>query len=111
MPLLAPEQLDATLSEIVARLREALSPVAIYLFGSYAYGTPNRHSDIDLLVVVEDSPLSVYQRDAAAYRALRGLGVAKDVMVYTRAEFERRSALPVSFERTIKSKGKLLYAA
>lgn len=111
MPVLSADEFEQTLKEIVGRLRDAFSPVAIYLFGSYAYGTPDRHSDIDLLVVVEDSPLSVYQRDARALRALRGLGVAKDVMVYTRCEFEERSALPVSFERTVKNKGKVVYAA
>ena len=111
MPLLTEAELQEKLDTIVERLRDAFSPVAIYLFGSYVYGTPNRHSDIDLLVVVEDSPLSPYKRDALAYRALRGLGVAKDVMVYTRREFEERAALPVSFERTVKQKGKSLYAA
>lgn len=111
MPLLTEAELQDKLDAIVERLRTAFSPIAIYLFGSYVYGTPNRHSDLDLLVVVEDSPMSPYQRDALAYRALRGIGVAKDVQVYTRAEFEDRAALPVSFERTVKQKGKLLYAA
>lgn len=111
MPVLSPEQLDQKLAEIVRRLREAFSPVAIYFFGSYAYGTPQSHSDIDLLVVVEDSPLDPYERDARAYRALRGLGAPKDVQVYTREEFETRAALPVSFERTVKQKGRLVYAA
>ena len=111
MPILSPEELEQKLDEIVRRLRDALDPVAIYFFGSYAYGTPQSHSDIDLLVVIEDSPLSPYQRDAQAYRALRGLGVPKDVQVYTRAEFEERAALPVSFERTVKTKGRVLYAA
>jgi len=111
MPILNAEELDQKLKEIVQRLREALSPVAIYFFGSYAYGTPQPHSDIDLLVVIEGSRLSPYQRDAQAYRALRGIGVPKDVMVYTRDEFRQRSSLPVSLERTVKTKGKLLYAA
>jgi predicted nucleotidyltransferase len=111
MPLLGQDELEAKLTEIIGRLRDALSPVAIYLFGSYAYGTPNRHSDIDLLVIVEDSPLSPYKRDALAYQAIGSIGVSKDVQVYTRAEFEERSALPVSFERTVKKKGKVIYAA
>jgi len=111
VPLLSSEQLDAKLDEIVRRLRETFSPVAIYLFGSYVYGTPNRHSDIDLLVVVEDSPLNAYARDALAYQAIGPVGVSKDVQVYTRQEFEERAALPISFERTVKQKGKLLYAA
>ncbi|MEE9295434.1 MAG: nucleotidyltransferase domain-containing protein [Phycisphaerae bacterium] len=111
MGLLSSSDLDDKLGEIVKRLCGALSPVAVYLYGSYAYGTPDRHSDIDLLVVVEDSPLDPYERDATAYRALGGLGIPKDVQVYTRAEFEERAALPVSFERTVKTKGKLLYVA
>lgn len=111
MPVLQQDELDALLTEVVACLRDALSPVAIYLYGSYAYGTPQSHSDLDLLVVVERSALSVYQRDAMAYEALSGLGVPKDVQVYTREEFESRASLSVSFERTIKRKGRLLYAA
>lgn len=104
-------EFDEKIAEIVARLRAAFSPVAIYLYGSYAYGTPGPGSDFDLLVVVEESSLGPYKRDAAAYLALGGIGVPKDVQVYTRAEFEERAALPVSFERTVKRKGKLIHGA
>ncbi len=68
-------------------------------------------SDIDLLVVVAESDLSFFERGAAAYRALRRIGVPVDVQVYTRAEFETRAALPVSFERTVRAEGRVLYAA
>jgi predicted nucleotidyltransferase len=111
MPLLTQPELDRTLAAAVARLREALSPIAIYLYGSYAYGTPTRHSDIDLLVIVRDSPLDPYERDAVAYRALRQVPVPVDVQVYTQSEFEERSSLKVSFERTVKRKGRLIHAA
>src|SRR5205814_10363274 len=100
MPVLSQQQLDEALGKIVERLRTALSPVAIYLFGSYVYGIPASHSDLDLLVVVEDSSLHALDRDAVAYRALVGLGISKDVQVYRRSEFEQRAALAVSFERT-----------
>ncbi|RME40858.1 MAG: nucleotidyltransferase domain-containing protein [Planctomycetota bacterium] len=102
---------DVVLQEAVSRLREAFSPVAIYLFGSYAYGAPGAGSDLDLLVVVEDSASDPYTRDALAYRVLSDLAMPKDVQVYTRSEFERRAALPVSFERTVETKGALLYVA
>jgi len=111
MGVLTQEELQTLLSEVVIRLRSALSPIAIYLYGSYAYGTPQSHSDLDLLVVVQSTELTPYKRDAVAYQALSGLGVPKDVQVYTREEFESRASLPVSFERTIKRKGRLLYAA
>jgi len=109
--VLTSQELSERLAEIVDRLRAAFSPVAIYLYGSYAYGEPGPHSDIDLLVVVQDDPRSPYERDAAAYRALAGIGIAKDIQVYTRTEFEDRAALPVSFERTVRRKGKRVYAA
>ena len=111
MAALDGQELDAKITEIVARLRAALSPIRIYLYGSYAYGTPGPASDIDLLVVVEESTLDPYERGAAAYGALLGIGCPKDVQVYTRAEFEQRAALPVSFERTVKKKGKIVYVA
>jgi predicted nucleotidyltransferase len=111
MGFLMPEQFDLLLGLIVARLRSALSPVMIYLYGSYAYGIPNRDSDVDLLVVVEDSPLDPYERDALAYKALRDIPVPIDVQVYTRREFDERAALKVSFERTVQRKGKLIHAA
>ena len=39
--------------EIVERLKP-LDPDKIILFGSYAYGTPNEDSDIDLFLVKDD---------------------------------------------------------
>jgi predicted nucleotidyltransferase len=102
---------DEALPEIVRRLRDALGPEMIYLFGSSAAGTIGPDSDVDLLVVVAESKDGFYQRGAAAYRALRGIPVPIDVQVYTREEFESRASLPVSFERTVRQKGRVLYAA
>ena len=105
------QRIEHILPEIVRRIREALDPVAIYLYGSCAYGTVGAHSDVDLLVVVSDSSQSFFERGAVAYRALRHIGVPVDVQVYTRDEFETRADLPVSFERTVQTKGRVLYAA
>ena len=51
MAVLKQDQLKA----IVQRIVTALNPEAVYLYGSYGYGTPHAHSDIDLLVVVSQS--------------------------------------------------------
>ena len=99
------------LPEIVSRLRDALQPESVYLFGSAATGTLTPDSDIDLLVVVRRSDESFFKRAAAAYRALRGIDVPIDVQVYTRDEFESRAALPVSFERAVRNEGRVVYAA
>lgn len=44
-----------------------------------------------------------------AHRALRGLGVAKDVLVKTRGEIERYRSVPASLEAEILERGRRLY--
>lgn len=103
--------LEHILAEAVQRLRQEFDPRAIYLFGSHAEGRAGPDSDLDLLVVLNESAESRCQRSTRAYRALRGLGVPKDVLVYTAREFDERARLPVSLERTIQDTRRLLYAA
>ena len=103
------QQLEHLLPDIVQRLRDALNPSLVYLFGSCLTGTVAPDSDVDLLVIVEHSDQSFFQRGALAYRALRGIGVPVDVQVYTKDEFDSRAALPVSFERTVRTKGRAIY--
>lgn len=45
--------IETVKSEIVERLKP-FDPEKIILFGSYAYGTPNEESDIDLFLVKDD---------------------------------------------------------
>ena len=43
------------LDAYVAEIASVSGVLQVYLFGSYAYGTPHEKSDIDLMVVVEDN--------------------------------------------------------
>ncbi len=96
---------------MVRRIVARLQPERIYLFGSRARGEAGPDSDYDLLVVVRDSSLPGYKRDQIAFRALTGLGVAKDVIVLTRDEFERKSTVVCSMAATVVRDGELLYVA
>lgn len=49
--------IDEISKEIAERL-SSVKPFKVYLFGSYAYGTPNENSDIDLMVVLEKDKTS-----------------------------------------------------
>ena len=98
-----------TLSESVRRLCGSLPAERIYLFGSHARGEANEDSDFDFLVVVRDSPLPRYQREQKAFRALCGMGIAKDVIVFTRREFERGLQVVTSLPATVAREGKLIY--
>ena len=97
------------LDEVVQRLVAALEPDQIYLYGSHAYGHSREDSDVDLYIVLRDSPLPPHKRAIEAYQALRGLFVPVEVKVGTQAEFKRRAQYVSSIERVIKEKGQVLY--
>ena len=108
--LQTPSAEDPVLGEIVRRLVEAYHPERIYLFGSAARGEAGQDSDYDIMVVVQDQSEPERRDCDLAYRVLRGLRVAKDVLVWTRSEFEKRLHLKASLPSTIVREGKLLYA-
>ena len=97
------------LDRITQKLVIALNPEQIILFGSYAYGEPTEDSDVDLLVIVSQSDEPRYRRARHAYKVLRGIGIAKDILVMTRAEVERKANVPSSLINQVLSQGKVLY--
>jgi predicted nucleotidyltransferase len=100
---------DPVLADIVRRLQEVLQPYRIYLFGSRARGDAGTDSDYDLMVVVRDDMPVPLRRPGVAYRALRGTGVAADILVWTQGAFESRLSLRASLPATVVEEGMLLY--
>ena len=103
------EDLQAELKEITHRLVEELKPEKIILFGSYAWGTPNEDSDLDLLVIISQSDESPTRRATKAYRCLRGLPMPKDILVYTREEVEKSRKVHASLISQVLEEGKVIY--
>ena len=99
---------EQTLTEVTKRLVEGFNPDRIILFGSQARGTADKHSDVDILVIcsVKDDRHAL---TVAMYRALRGLGIAKDIIVLTPEEFERDRRIPGTIARPAWLEGKILY--
>ena len=102
---------DRILEEMVRRLVAAFDPDHIYLYGSRAREEAGPDSDYDLMLVVSASQVPRYRRDQQAFRALCGLGVPKEVIVLTRAEFEAGRKVTCSLPATVLREGRLLYAA
>lgn len=90
------------------RIAANLHPLKIILFGSYAYGKPDRDSDVDLFVVMEtrDRPA---RRAAAVSRLLYPRPFPVDIMVRTPREIRRRLAMGDFFMEEILRKGRVLY--
>jgi predicted nucleotidyltransferase len=107
----APAAGDPALAGVVRRLVDAYQPERIYLFGSAARGDASSDSDYDLLVVVPDDASPARRRSRLAYEALRGTGIAADVLVCTTSYFEARRSLKASLPGTVLREGRLLHAA
>jgi uncharacterized protein len=87
-------------------IAEEFHPDKIILFGSYAYGTPNEGSDVDLLVVMptrnqHDQAVRILWRLAAPFPV--------DLLVRTPYQMKWRLEERESFTTTIMSNGKTLY--
>lgn len=102
---------DPTLAEIVRRIVDAYRPERIYLFGSKARDEVSPNGDYDLMVVVPDDAPPECRDSDLGYRALRGTGIAVDVIVWSRSAFDRRKHVVTSLPATVLREGKLLHAA
>ena len=98
-----------TIQEVIRRLVETYHPSKIYLFGSYAWGTPHEDSDLDILIVVDSSTERAIKRSIEGYKALLGLNIAKDIIVYTQEEFDTSVQKKVSLPAKVKQHGKVIY--
>ena len=87
-------------------IAEEFRPHKIILFGSHAYGTPHKDSDVDLLVVMptrdqHDQAVQIRWRLAAPF--------PMDLIVRTPKELAWRLAEGESFTTAILAEGKVLY--
>ncbi len=98
------------LQEMIARMRQVGNPEKIVLFGSVARGDQRMDSDIDLLVV-ERTALPRYKRPSIYRKAVRGVCIAKDIVVFSPEEIHEWADVPNAFITTVLREGKVLYEA
>lgn len=97
--------------EMTRRFVEALHPVKIILFGSYAKDTYRDDSDYDFYIIMpDDTALNMVDAGAAAYASLEGMHDRKavDILTNTLGRFEHRKTHP-TLERVINREGVVLY--
>jgi uncharacterized protein len=100
---------EKTLQEAVRRITAVAQPSRIILFGSQARQQANA-ADLDLLVI-QPEIADRYRETLRLHEALGNLGLGIDLLVYTEAEFERRSRVPGTLPYWARQEGKSLYAA
>lgn len=99
------------IQELKNRFIDQLSPVQIYLFGSYANGTYTDESDFDFYIMVPDDITDIVKETVKAYKAIREVKQRSvDIVVGTKTRFETRKEIQ-SIENEVYHKGVLLYDA
>jgi len=96
--------------EMVEKIERDYQPEKVILFGSYAYGHPTLHSDIDLLII-KRTPQRPIDRRVEIRRLVYDpeRTIAFSPLVYTPEEIERRLSLGDDFLEEILQKGEVLY--
>jgi predicted nucleotidyltransferase len=99
---------QTTLSSITEQIVRQFHPNQVILFGSLARGVAQEESDVDLLVVLPETP---DKRKSAIQirRALAHFLVPKDIVVTTPDEIRKFRSIKGSFLRSVLSEGKVLY--
>jgi len=99
----------ATIREVAGRLVAALAPERVLLFGSYAWGSPDADSDLDLYLIVADDSEPAHRIARRGHLALRGLKVPVDLVVRTRSESARNARAVSSLDYEVLRRGVSLY--
>ena len=103
------EQIQKEINFLKDKIVKTIPTEVIYLFGSYAYGTPNEDSDFDIYVVIPNGGLRPVEAVQSIYRSVRGMKrKPMDILAGTVETFERRSK-QITLEHTIANEGVLLY--
>ena len=101
---------ELEIQDITKRIVEFIHPQKVLLFGSYAKGNANEHSDLDLLVIVENSELPKRKREVLLYNWLgTRYSFPKDILIRTASEVEEWKNVRQAFITSVHNEAKVLY--
>ncbi len=92
----------------VDRIVQKIHPEKVILFGSYAYGRPNRHSDVDLFVI-KASRKRFNETRLEIDRLLSDRELPIDIVVRSPSHVRKKLRLGDCFTREVMKRGLLLY--
>ena len=104
------DRIRQNLEEIVQIIADTVPVTAIYLFGSYAYGTQNKDSDVDLYVVFKDEmAMRVLDAITAILIAIDPVkNLPMDILGHKQKRFDELKVF-ATLERKISREGIKLY--
>ena len=90
------------------KIYSEINPKQVILFGSYAYGTATKDSDIDLMIVEQNIVGSKVKEAVRIKRILNEVDMSKDILVVSEDEFEFYKTEAGSVIRDAYERGEVL---
>jgi uncharacterized protein len=105
------KRMQKFINRAVGQIKDKYQPDKIILYGSYAYGKPNRDSDIDLFIIKNTDKERIYrfaEVKKLIYDSRRRIPISP--LVYTPDEVASRISAGDDFIEEILTRGEVLYA-
>ncbi|MFA4858448.1 MAG: nucleotidyltransferase domain-containing protein [Candidatus Margulisiibacteriota bacterium] len=96
------------IQQVVDKIKEAVAPDAVYLFGSYASGKPKENSDLDICVVknnYEDKNAELIKIKKHTF----SFSIPMDILLLKGDDFRKRQDIWGSVQYEIFHKGIKVY--
>jgi predicted nucleotidyltransferase len=107
--------INAVSDALVEALKPS-DPFKVVLFGSYANGTPNVDSDVDIMVVLDNNDVSkTYEerlrKKVGIRRLVREINrkISLDILVYSKEELKMVKEYGNTFVIEVEKTGKVIY--
>lgn len=101
---------EQILQRATKRIVAAAQPSRVILFGSHGREQADAGSDLDLMVI-KSEVLDKYAEMIHLHEVVGDIGPGVDVLVYSEAEYERRSQVPGTVLYWARKEGRALYEA
>ena len=101
----------AKVAAAVQTLVETARPRKLFLFGSNATQVEHSNSDLDVLVVTDDSVQNPRRESVRLRRALHGILMPVDILVVNESFFNAHKTTPGLIYREVLANGRLVYDA
>jgi len=101
---------EQELQKIVGRIVAVAQPSRVILFGSYGRGDVDEGSDLDFMVILPEVS-DKYTEMIRLHKVVGSVGTGVDVLVYSEAEYARRSQVPGTVLYWARKEGRALYEA
>lgn len=104
------DAIKKTIDKLITYIRDLIDPQKIILFGSYAYGKPDKDSDIDFLIVKEIEKETQRKKIRNILRRqIPPLGVGKDFIIVSPQELESYKDIIGTVIYPAVHRGKVVY--